>query len=99
MFIRIKAKKSRTDPNLFRKSVQLVESHREMGKVKQKIIKHIGVAHSQEQLDELRVLATSIQIQLENENDTSLFGAEDLTKDILVPKQSYKDTAPYSDED
>ena len=99
MFIRVKAKKSKTDPNLFRKSVQLVESHREMGKVKQKIVKHIGVAHSQEQLDELRVLATSIQIQLENENDTSLFGAEDLTKDILVPKQSGTGTASYSNED
>ena len=96
MFIRVKVKKSKADPDLFRKSVQLVESHREMGKVKQKIVKHIGVAHSQEQLDELRILATSIQIQLENENDTSLFGAEDLSKDIIVPKQS---TDTYSDED
>jgi len=96
MFIRIKAKKSIKDPNLFRKSVQLVESHREMGKVKQKIVKHVGVAHSQEQLDELCVLATSIQIQLENENDTSLFGAEDLTKGILMPKQA---TDTYSNED
>lgn len=96
MFIRIKTKKSIKDPNLFRKSVQLVESHREMGKVKQKIVKHVGVAHSQEQLDELCVLATSIQIQLENENDTSLFGAEDLTKGILIPKQA---TDTYSNED
>jgi len=95
MFIRIKAKKSIKDPNLFRKSVQLVESHREMGKVKQTIVKHIGVAHSEEQLEELRVLATSIQIQLENENDTSLFAAEDLVKDILIPKES----SSYSDED
>ena len=69
MFIRVKAKTSIKEPNLFRKSVQIVESFREMGKVKQKIVKHVGVAHSEEQLAELRVLAQSMQIHLENEND------------------------------
>ena len=88
MFIRVKAKTSKKEPDLFRKSVQLVESFREMGKVKQRIVKHVGVAHNEEQLEELRVLATSIQIALENENDVSLFNPEDLTKDILVPKES-----------
>lgn len=97
MFIRIKAKTSKKDPDLFRKSVQLVESFREKGKVKQRIVKHIGVAHSQEQLEELKVLATSIQIQLENENDLSLFNPEDLTKGILVPEK--KGEGHYSDED
>ena len=96
MFIRIKAKTSKKEPNLFRKSVQLVESFREMGKVRQRIVKHIGVAHSAEQLEELKVLAASIQIALENENDVSLFNPEDLTKDILVPK---KEDNIYSDED
>jgi transposase len=101
MFIRVKAKTSKKEPDLFRKSVQLVESFREMGKVKQKIVKHIGVAHSQEQLEELKVLATSIQIALENENDVSLFNPEDLTKDILVPKDTAtaNTTDNYSDED
>jgi len=98
MFIRVKAKTSKKEPDLFRKSVQLVESFREMGKVKQRIVKHIGVAHSQEQLEELKVLATSIQIKLENENDLSLFNPEDLIKDILVPKVEEKDNS-YSDED
>lgn len=97
MFIRIKAKTSKKDPNLFRKSVQLVESFREKGKVKQRIVKHIGVAHSQEQLEELKVLAASIHIQLENENDLSLFNPDDLTKGILVPEKKGED--PYSDED
>ena len=97
MFIRIKAKTSKKDPDLFRKSVQLVESFREKGKVKQRIVKHIGVAHSPEQLEDLKVLATSIQIQLENENDLGLFNPDDLTKDLLVPKVDEKD--PYRDED
>ena len=100
MFIRIKAKTSLKDPNLFRKSVQIVESFRENGKVKQKIVKHIGVAHSQEQLEELRVLATSIQIQLENENDLSLFAPEDLKKGLVVPKESSSTAeARHSEED
>ena len=103
MFIRIKAKTSKKEPDLFRKSVQLVESFREMGKVKQRIVKHVGVAHSQEQLEELKVLATSIQIALENENDVSLFNPEDLTKDILVPKKDKENSSTtddgYSDED
>ena len=98
MFIRIKAKTSKKEPNLFRKSVQLVESFREMGKVKQRIVKHIGVAHSQKQLEELKVLATSIQIALENENDVSLFNPENLTKDILIPKK-VEAGDEYSDED
>lgn len=97
MFIRIKAKTSKKDPDLFRKSVQLVESFREKGKVKQRIVKHIGVAHSPEQLEDLKVLATSIQIQLENENDLGLFNPDDLTKELLVPMVDEKD--PYRDED
>jgi cytosine/adenosine deaminase-related metal-dependent hydrolase len=64
MFIRVKAKKSIKEPDLFRKSVQIVESFREMGKVKQKIVKHVGVAHSEEQLQELKILARSMQIHL-----------------------------------
>ena len=105
MFIRVKAKTSIKEPNLFRKSVQIVESFREMGKVKQKIVKHVGVAHSEEQLAELRVLAQSMQIHLENENDISLFAPEDLDKDLLVPKKSNEDSSSvraesiYSDED
>ena len=100
MFIRVKAKKSVKEPDLFRKSVQIVESFREMGKVKQKIVKHVGVAHSQEQLEDLKILAQSMQIHLENENDLSLFAPEDLDKDLLDAKKS-SDTIEieYSDED
>jgi hypothetical protein len=96
MFIRVKAKKSVKEPNLFRKSVQIVESFREMGKVKQKIVKHVGVAHSEQQLLELKILAKSMQIHLENENDLSLFAPEDLDKDLIEPKESFNE---YSDED
>jgi len=101
MFIRIKTKTSKKEPNLFRKSVQIVESFRQDGKVKQKIVKHVGVAHDEKQLLALKELAISIQIAIENDGDLSLFSPDDLTKDILVPK---KDTTTnreieYSDED
>ena len=100
MFIRVKAKRSIKEPDLFRKSVQIVESFREMGKVKQKIVKHVGVAHSEEQLQELKILARSMQIHLENENDLSLFAPEDLDKDLLASKKSTDNREiEYSDDD
>ena len=56
MFVRIKSKSK----DKYNKSVQLVESSRVNGKVVQTIVKHIGVAYNDEQLDELRLLAKSI---------------------------------------
>ncbi|HFU77067.1 MAG TPA: IS1634 family transposase [Epsilonproteobacteria bacterium] len=97
MFIRVKAKTSKKEPALFRKSVQIVENFRDMGKVRQKIVKHVGVAHNEGQLDELKLLAQSIIIQLENENNVSLFTPEDLTKDILVPKRDKNSTNSAAD--
>jgi len=78
MFIRVKDKSTQQK---YKKSVQIVHSFREKGKVKQKIVKHIGVATSDRHLDELKLLAQSIQIQLENE-DLSLFTPEELQKDL-----------------
>jgi transposase len=78
MFIRVKNKSTQEK---YKKSVQIVHSFREKGKVKQKIVKHIGVATSDTHLDELKLLAQSIQIQLENE-DLSLFTPEELQKDL-----------------
>ena len=48
MFVRIKSKSK----DKYNKSVQLVESSRVNGKVVQTIVKHIGVAYNDEQLDE-----------------------------------------------
>ena len=94
MFIRVKNKSTQQK---YKKSVQIVHSFREKGKVKQKIVKHIGVATSDVHLDELKLLAQSIQIQLENE-DLSLFTPEELQKDL---DQSHPDHTKvyYGDED
>ena len=55
MFIRVKS-----TPKSPRKSVQIVESKRIDGKVKQRIVKHVGVAANDEELVELKILAILI---------------------------------------
>ena len=60
MFIRVKS-----TPKSPRKTVQIVESKRIDGKVKQKIIKYIGVAANDEELEELKLLAAKFKAQLE----------------------------------
>ena len=93
MFVRIKSKSK----DKYNKSVQLVESSRVNGKVVQTIVKHIGVAYNDEQLDELRLLAKSIQITLENVDKESLFQTEELLQDLIL-EDNY-DQSIYSDED
>jgi len=94
MFIRVKDKSTKDS---YKKSVQIVHNFREKGKVKQKIVKHIGVATSDEHLKELKLLARSIQIQLENE-DLSLFTPEELQKD-LDKNHTKHNEEKYSNED
>jgi len=94
MFIRVKNKSTKDS---YKKSVQIVHNFREKGKVRQKIVKHIGVANSDEHLKELKLLAQSIQIQLENE-DLSLFTPEELQKDLDKHHPEYNEIK-YSDED
>ena len=93
MFVRIKSKSK----DKYNKSVQLVESSRVNGKVVQTIVKHIGVAYNDEQLDELRLLAKSIQITLENVDKESLFQPEELLQDLIL--EDIYDQSIYNDED
>lgn len=73
MFIRIK-----TTPNSPRKSVQLVESVRDGDKVKQKIVRHVGIAMDDDELRRLQELAMHIKLKIENEHTPTLFPAEEL---------------------
>lgn len=93
MFVRVKSKSK----DKYNKSVQLVQSSRVEGKVKQSIVKHIGVAYNDEQLEELKLLAKTIQIQLENNSEESLFKPEELVKDLTLKEEI--DSTTYSDED
>ena len=60
MFIRVK-----TTPNSPRKSVQLVESVRNRDKVRQKIVRHIGIAMDEQELVALKELETKHYIYKE----------------------------------
>ncbi|MFC1484967.1 IS1634 family transposase [bacterium] len=80
MFVRIK-----TTPNSPRKSVQIVQSVRRGANVCQKIVRYVGIATNDHELEQLKMLAESIKIRLEEENQELLFSPEDLAKMKVNP--------------
>lgn len=86
MFIRIKS-----TPKSPRKSIQLVESKRIDGKVKQRIVKHVGVAANDEELEELKLLANKFKIELESQGQLPLYTPQELEK-LELQKQSKKES-------
>ena len=75
MFVRLKK-----TPNSPKTSVQIVESKRIGGKVRQRIVKHIGAALNDEELEELKALANSIKIKLELDEQLPLYTPEEIEK-------------------
>ncbi|MBU0683873.1 MAG: IS1634 family transposase [Candidatus Omnitrophica bacterium] len=75
MFVRIK-----TTPNSPRKSVQIVQSVRKADRISQKIVRHVGIAHDEQELKQLKDLAESIKIKLEADNQYLLFGPEEISR-------------------
>lgn len=73
MFVRVKS-----TPKSPRKSVQIVHSQRIGSKVKQKIIKHVGVAFDDKELEELKALANSLKAQLEAKNQLPLYSPQEI---------------------
>lgn len=75
MFIRVKS-----TPNSPKKAVQIVESIRDGEKVRQRIVRHIGTALDENELQRLKELAVYIKTQLETETQPNLFPAEYLVR-------------------
>ena len=75
MFVRVK-----TTPNSPRKSVQIVQSVRKGNKVSQKIIRHVGIATDDSEIEQLKNLAESIKAKLEEDNQLPLFPPEELSR-------------------
>ncbi len=69
MFVRVKK-----NPKTSKRSVQIVESYRVDGKVRQRILQHIGMAQSDQELEELKSLADSVKRCLEEERTLPLYG-------------------------
>jgi transposase len=84
MFIRVKS-----TPKSPRKTVQIVESKRIDGKVKQRIVKYMGVASNDEELEELKLLANKFKIELEATGQLPLYTPQELEK-LELKQQSKK---------
>jgi transposase len=82
MFIRTKS-----TPNSPRQSVQIVENVREGNRVKQKIIRHVGVAMDNDELLKLTELAHYIKSKLENEHNPALFLPEELAELAIAARK------------
>jgi transposase len=72
MFIRIKKKSDQ------RISVQLVEAIREGTRIRQKIVRHIGVAYTAEQVEDLKNVGEFIKAQIEEERQPCLYPPEEI---------------------
>ena len=67
MFVRVKS-----TPNSPRQSVQLVESYRHDGKARQRVVRHIGIATDELELQRLRDLGEYVKAKLEAESQPAL---------------------------
>ncbi len=67
----------KTTPNSPRKSVQIVESVRSGDKVKQKIIRHVGIAADDSELAKLLDVAEYIKAKIEYEHTPTLWSPEE----------------------
>lgn len=86
MFIRVKS-----SPNSPRKSIQIVASVRDDNKVRQKIVRHVGVAENEQELEKLKEVAQFIKAQLEEEHQPTLFGPEATAKQACQSAQAHAD--------
>jgi len=75
MFVRVK-----TSPNSRGRSVQIVQSIRKGDSVSQKIVRHVGMAYSDDDLKKLKLLAASIKIKLEAGAQQFLFSPEEIVR-------------------
>lgn len=82
MFVRVK-----TTPNSPRKAVQLVESVRDGRKVKQRIVRHIGIAMDEIELVRLKDLAEVVKASLEADTQPELFPPEDVAEQVIAAQR------------
>lgn len=85
MFVRIK-----TTPNSPRKSVQIVESVRDGTKIKQRIVRYVGIAMDDQELKKMVELAEHIKSKIEHEHIPTLFGPEEMAEQAIKTKNLQK---------
>lgn len=85
MYVRVK-----TSPNSKGKSVQIVSTIRKGSNVIQKIVRHVGMAYDEGQLEKLKLLAESIKVKLEADCQELLISPEELAK-MKTEQNRYSD--------
>lgn len=75
MFVRIK-----TSPNSPKKAVQIVESFRDGEKIKQRIVRHVGTALNDAELQRMEELAEYIKASMAQGTQPGLFPAEEIAE-------------------
>ena len=88
MFVRVK-----TTPNSPRQAVQLVESVRHGNTVRQKIVRHIGIAMDEAELVKLKDLAEVVKAKLQADTQPELFPPEDVAEQVIAAR-SRQDKTP-----
>jgi len=83
MFVRVK-----TSPNSPKKSVQIVQSVRTGKKVSQKIVRHVGTALDDFELNKLKELAEFYKANLEAEANPTLFSPETIAEMAINARKS-----------
>jgi len=83
MFVRVK-----TSPNSPKKSVQIVQSVRNGKKVSQKIVRHVGTALDDFELEKLKELAEFYKANLEAEANPTLFSPETIAEMAINARKS-----------
>ena len=78
MFVRVN-----TTPNSPRKSVQLVEGVRVDGKVRQRIVRHVGVAADEAELARLKELGEYLKARIAHERQPGLFPPEQVAGQVI----------------
>ena len=86
MFVRVK-----TSKNSPRKGVQIVECIRHGTAVKQRIVRHVGTAFDEKELESLKDLAEHIKATLESQTQPALFKPEQLA-DLAIASRKESDT-------
>ena len=86
MFVRVK-----TSNKGATRYVQIVQSIRKGERVTQKIVRHVGVAYDDDELEKLKLLAESIKVKLEAGGQEYLFKPEDIVN-LGESKKQYRDS-------
>jgi transposase len=88
MFVRVKS-----TPNSPRQTVQIVASERIGDKVKQRIVRYVGVAMNDEELVKMKELAEFIKANLEEEAAPALFRPDELAR-MAIEGRKTADLSP-----